>query len=108
MEECPFCQIVRKEADAHLLYEDDQFIVLNSKYPAADTHLLFIPKKHVENISTVSDQDKEMLGALLFLASDVAKKQQLLDYKLIFNAGKYAKIPHLHLHLLAGNLEDNT
>jgi histidine triad (HIT) family protein len=108
MQDCIFCKIINKEEPASITYEDQEFVILPSKFPAAEIHFLFIPKEHVQSIAHVEPKDQPMLGAMMMLASKFAAEQGIKDYKLIFNAGKYAKIPHLHLHLLAGELEDNT
>ncbi len=105
--ECIFCGIIN-HPDRQVVYEDDMFVIVPSKYPAAEKHFLFLPKKHVQSIVHVEQDDQEMLGKMFLLASSFAHKEGIGDYKLLFNAGKYAQIPHLHLHLLAGNLEDNT
>lgn len=106
--ECIFCKIISTPAERMVVYEDDNAIVIPSKYPAAETHLLVIPKKHIVSVIQVGPEDQELVGALIAIASKTAKEKGLPDYKLIFNAGKYAQIPHLHLHLLAGDLEDRT
>lgn len=109
MEECVFCDIVNKKVEAPIQYEDEKFVVIPSKYPAADTHLLVIMKKHISTIAHAEEDDQEDLGAMLLLAAKVAREQNLPDYKLVINSGKYPQIHHLHIHVLAGdNLEDNT
>jgi histidine triad (HIT) family protein len=107
MEDCIFCKIASKEEQAPIIYEDETFVIIPSKYPAADTHLLFIPKRHVQSIAHVNPEDTDMIGKIMMLASQTAERQEIKDYKLVFNAGKYAQIPHLHLHLISGNLGDD-
>ncbi|GAC1413520.1 MAG: histidine triad nucleotide-binding protein [Candidatus Doudnabacteria bacterium] len=107
MEGCLFCEIINSP-DRLVVFENDQAVVLPSKYPAAETHLLIIPKKHIKSVIEMAGSDALLVGELIALASKTAKEKEITDYKLIFNAGKYAQIPHLHLHLLAGNLEDRT
>lgn len=108
MEDCIFCKIVNKEIETSLIFEDENFIIFPSKFPVAKTHWLFVPKRHLRSMQEVEQADQQMLGELMYLASKTAKDHGLLDYKLMFNVGKYAQVPHLHLHLLAGDLEDKT
>ncbi len=108
MQDCIFCKIANKEIEAPIKHEDDSFVIIPSKFPAAETHFLVIPKQHVQSIVHVDNTHAEMLGKMMVLASEFAKKQGIEDYKLIFNAGKYTQLPHLHLHILAGDLKDNT
>jgi len=72
------------------------------KFPVAETHILLMPKNHMGAVAESNDADREVLGGLLVLASKVAKEKGIIDFKLIFNNGKYMKVPHLHLHLIAG------
>ena len=108
MEGCIFCDIANHKIEAPIKYEDDLFVIIPSKYPAAETHYLVIPKEHIQSIVHIDEKHDALLGKMMVLASKFAKDQGIKDYKLIFNAGKYAQVPHLHLHILAGDLEDNT
>lgn len=109
MQDCIFCKIVNKEIEAGIIFENDHFVIFPSDAPAAEKHFLLVPKKHVKSVVEVQEQDKQMLGEILYLASQTAKDLGIIDYKLHFNAGKYARVPHLHLHLLSGeDLEDKT
>ena len=107
-QDCIFCKIVNKEIESPIQFEDEDLIIIPSKFPAAETHFLVIPKKHIQSVAHVATEDQEVLGKIMLTASTFAEKQGIKDYKLIFNVGKYAQIPHLHLHLIAGNLQDNT
>lgn len=109
MEDCIFCKIVNKEEPAKIIYEDEEFMVFPSKFPAAETHILVIPKKHIHSITQATDADAPMIGRMMILAQKIAKDQGIEHFKLAFNAGKYVSVPHLHVHLVAGDLEpDNT
>lgn len=73
--------------------------------PQAPTHLLIVPKKHIPSLSSVSDEDKALLGQLQCLARDLAKKAGLeAGYRLVTNNGRGAgqSVDHLHYHLLGG------
>ena len=48
--ECLFCRIVRKEIPAGIIHEDDDVIAFRDISPQAPTHVLVIPKKHVESV----------------------------------------------------------
>lgn len=108
MEECVFCEIINKKEDRVIIFEDNNFLVIPSKYPAAETHFLVLTKKHLQSIKHVEKSDEKLMGEMLLLGAQIAREKELADYKLLLNAGKYAQIPHLHLHVLAGNLESIT
>ena len=57
--QCLFCTIINK--NENLLYEDDQFVLFNDKYPVANVHILAVPKKHIKNINYLEKEDLELL-----------------------------------------------
>ncbi|MCM8798510.1 MAG: HIT domain-containing protein, partial [Candidatus Omnitrophica bacterium] len=69
-------------------------------------HIIIIPKKHIEKISDISEEDTELIGKLVRVAQKLAKEKNISDsgYRLVFNCNKDAgqAVFHLHLHLLGG------
>jgi histidine triad (HIT) family protein len=74
--------------------------------PAAPTHVLLIPKKHVADSAAQLDSTHgELLAELFELAARVAEDEQLEDgWRLVTNVGAGAgqSVFHLHVHLLGG------
>jgi len=103
MSDTIFGKIIRKEILSEYEYEDDICIVIKDKFPKAKTHLLIIPKKNIPTIADAKDEDQALLGHLILIARDMAKKLDIKGYKLVFNVGKDGgqEIFHIHLHLLA-------
>lgn len=99
-----FQKIIDKEEPAKFLHEDEDYIIIDNKYPKAPIHYLIIPKKPIESVSAICEEDKEIVGGLFLLASKFAKENDIIDYKLIFNSGKHQDKLHLHLHFLAGDM----
>ena len=62
-----FQKIIDKETPAKFLYEDDNYIIIDNKYPKAPIHYLIIPKKLILSISESVNEDQEILGGLLLL-----------------------------------------
>jgi histidine triad (HIT) family protein len=102
MEDCIFCKIINKEIAVEPVFENDQFIVINDKFPKAEIHMLVIPKEHIGSIGTLDQSQKGMLGEALILAKEVAAQKGIVDYKLLLNNGRHTEVPHLHLHLISG------
>ena len=100
--ECIFCKIVKGEIKSKLIANNDKVIALNDINPVAKVHILIVPKKHIESVSTVSADDGGDLVEMFKVATDIASKDKLSAYRLSFNAGNYQHVPHLHMHLLAG------
>jgi histidine triad (HIT) family protein len=103
---CIFCQIANHQQAADIVYENDAIIVFQDINPKAPVHLLIVPKKHIKSINELNDEDKGLIGQMIFLAKDLAKKQGIAEkgYRLIFNVGRGGGqiIDHLHLHLMGG------
>lgn len=101
---CIFCQIAEKKIPAPLLHEDDQVVAFNDLSPQAPTHILIIPKKHIDRLSQSDETDEQLLGHLLSTAKKLAKDLSLGDFRININNGPGAgqSVWHLHVHLLAG------
>jgi len=99
-----FGKIERGEASAEVVYEDDRALAFRDLNPAAPTHLLVIPRKPLETLSTAGEEDESLLGHLLLVANRVAKDAELENYRVVINngAGSGQTVFHLHVHVLGG------
>ena len=107
MPECIFCRIIRGEAPAKKVYEDERVLVFEDINPQAPTHLLIIPKKHIVGLKEAQVEDAEIIGYLHLVAAQLARQRGIEDgYRTVFNVGPRAgqSVFHLHLHLLGGRL----
>ncbi len=104
MSETIFSKIIDREIPADIIYEDDQCLAFKDVNPQAPTHFLVIPKKPIAKLSDAEQGDKELLGHLLLVASQVAGEQGLEDFRLNVNngAGASQTVFHLHVHVLGG------
>lgn len=103
MDDCIFCKIANKEKDAELVFEDESLVVFKDIKPSAKIHLLIVPKKHIDSVSSLEDTDAGLIGRMVLTARDLAKKLGLSGYKLLFNVGRDGGqvVDHIHMHLLA-------
>lgn len=106
MTECIFCRIVAGEIPATRVDEDADTIAFRDIHPAAPVHLLVIPRRHIASLEDAADEDRAILGRLLWSARRVARAAGLADdgYRLVMNVGANAgqAVPHVHLHVLGG------
>jgi histidine triad (HIT) family protein len=106
MSKCIFCAIVAGEAEGDILYQDDEITAFRDIYPAAPTHILIVPNRHIGALSTVDDHDAELIGKIALLASRIAEQEGIANsgYRLLINQGPDAGqiIEHLHWHVLGG------
>jgi histidine triad (HIT) family protein len=103
---CLFCKIVAHEIKADIVHEDPEALAFRDINPAAPTHFLVIPKKHIAALHDVEDADAALVGRLLLVARTVAEKLGLGTdgYRVVINNGRDAgqSVFHLHVHVLAG------
>jgi histidine triad (HIT) family protein len=103
---CLFCRIVAQEIAAELVHEDDRSIVIRDLNPQAPTHLLVIPREHIDSLDDASQKDEALLGHLLRIAAKVANSEGLEEsgYRTVINngAGAGQSVFHLHVHVLGG------
>jgi len=102
---CIFCQIVKREIPADIIYENGELIAFNDIHPKAKTHILIVPKKHIETIKDLNENeaDEVLVGKMVLTARDIAREKKLNGYQLLFNVGESAGqiIFHIHLHLMS-------
>ncbi len=105
MSDCIFCKIINGDFGTEFVYENEHAVVFNDINPKADTHLLVVPRLHVESLNELDDE--ELLGKLMMTVKEVTKKLGLNSYRTVINTGKDAgqEVFHLHIHILKGNIK---
>jgi histidine triad (HIT) family protein len=104
-----FGKIARREIPADIVYEDDLCLAFRDINPQAPTHVLLIPKKELDKLSSARSDDQALLGHLMLAAGKVARQLGVGDaFRLVVNNGAQAgqSVFHLHLHILAGRKLD--
>ncbi len=101
---CLFCKISKGEIPSDTLYEDDELLAFRDIAPAAPVHFLVIPKKHISGPSAVVEEDEQLIGKMMRIGSEVAKKEGIEQFRLVFNNGEEAgqTVFHIHMHILGG------
>ena len=104
MADCLFCKIAAGEIPSSKVFEDDRAIAFDDINPAAPTHILVIPRQHIERAAAMQEQDEALIGHLFSVANKVAAERGLKDYRLVINngAGAGQSVFHIHLHVLGG------
>src|SRR5438874_1293199 len=103
--DCLFCRIIRGEIPAKKIYEDAETFVFEDINPQAPTHVLIVPKKHIEGLKEAKAEDAEIIGKCHLVAAKIARERKIENgYRTAFNVGPGAgqSVFHLHLHLLGG------
>ncbi|GAW79732.1 protein kinase c inhibitor-like protein [Plasmodium gonderi] len=100
-----FGKIARKEVKVDLVYEDDKVLAFNDINPQAPVHILVIPKMRdgLTRLSKAEERHKDILGHMMWAVSEIVRKNELGDFRLVVNNGPEAcqSVYYLHLHILA-------
>ena len=63
--DCLFCKIIKGEVPSSKVYEDDFVYAFKDINPAAPIHILIVPKKHIDCLANISDEDEEYIWEIL-------------------------------------------
>ncbi len=108
--DCLFCKILAGDVPAEMVYESNEAIAFRDINPKAPSHVLIIPRQHIETINDLGPGDAALVGNLFLVARQVAKDEGIADngYRVVMNCNADAgqTVFHLHLHMLGGRLLD--
>ncbi len=103
---CVFCQIVAGERPANIVYEDERAVAFRDINPQAPTHILIIPREHIDGPADAGADNEMVIGHLVAVAARVAADEGISagGYRLVLNQGRNGgqSVFHVHLHLLGG------
>jgi len=106
MTDCIFCKIIKGEIPSTNVFRDEQVTAFRDLNPAAPTHILLVPNKHIDSINTLTNADEALIGHLFTVAKQLAAQEGIAEggYRLIINTNAHAgqTVFHIHLHLLGG------
>lgn len=103
MSDCVFCKIIEGKIPSKKAFEDEDFICIHDINPAASTHVLLMPKNHMESLNELGNN--EIAGKLLTKVPEIAKMLGIDQaYRTVINTGAGAgqSVAHLHIHILGG------
>jgi histidine triad (HIT) family protein len=103
MVECPFCAIIAGKIPAFKVWEDNNNLAFLDINPRNPGHTLVVPKKHVETILNLSEEE----AANFFIAVHKVAKMVKAGIKadgisLSLSSGQAAGqlVPHIHFHII--------
>jgi len=106
MADCLFCRIIERDIPSSIVYEDDRVLAFNDINPQAPTHVLVVPKRHIDSLNALAPGDDGIVGELVRRAAAIAKERGISagGYRTVFNTNRDAgqTVFHIHLHLLGG------
>jgi len=104
--DCLFCRIANGDLDADIVHETDDVLAFRDINPQAPTHVLVIPRNHIDTINDLEEGDAETVGKLFLAAKAIAANEGIDEsgYRVTMNCreGAGQSVFHIHLHLLGG------
>lgn len=104
--DCIFCKIVNGDIPSNKVYEDDTVLAFHDLDPQAPVHILIIPKKHIESVAKIDEDNSKVIAHIYEVAAKIAKELELDEkgFRVVTNCGESAgqTVFHIHFHLLGG------
>ncbi len=104
-EKCLFCRIVVGDELASKVWENEEFVAIENKFPMAPVHILAMPKAHIRKQEVATSGSGEFWGKMMAAVFSVVHELKLDEtaYKLVNNGIGYAHFEHEHMHILGGS-----
>ena len=102
---CIFCKIISGDIPSAKVYEDDKVYAFRDINPQAPTHVLVVPKQHIESADAICADNSHNVAAIFEAIPKVAKACGLENgYRVITNVGEDGcqTVKHIHFHVLGG------
>lgn len=104
--QCLFCRIAAGDIASGKVYADDDVYAFHDINPAAPSHILVIPRKHLSSLNDASADDQALMGKLLLTARAVANDLGFGadGFRTVINTGDHGgqTVFHIHVHVLGG------
>ena len=105
MENCLFCKIIAGSIPSSKVWEDEICYAFRDIAPQAPTHVLVVPKAHIESCNGITAENSAMVAHIFEVIPQIAKAEGLEGgYRVVSNCGADAgqTVHHLHFHILGG------
>lgn len=105
-ESCLFCRIASGDIPSTGVYSDDEFYAFRDINPGAPTHVLIVPRRHIERITDAQPEDAALLGRMMLRANQIAADEGIAEpgFRFVINCNEHGgqSVYHIHLHILGG------
>ena len=105
MSDCLFCKIISGEIPSAKVYEDENVFAFRDIAPQAPTHILVVPREHIESVADLNADNSALAARCLEAAAVIARQEGLKGgFRVVSNCGDDAgqTVKHLHFHILGG------
>ena len=105
MSNCLFCKIVAGQIPSTKVYEDETVYAFRDIAPQAPTHILVVPKAHMDSVNAVTAENSTVVAHIFEVIPQIAAAEGLVSgYRVVSNCGDdgFQSVKHLHFHILGG------
>ena len=105
MSNCLFCKIIAGDIPSTKVYEDETVFAFRDIAPQAPTHILVVPKAHIESCNGITAENSAVVAHIFEVIPRIAAAENLTGgYRVVSNCGDDAgqTVHHLHFHILGG------
>ena len=105
MSNCLFCKIVAGQIPSTKVYEDETVYAFRDIAPQAPTHILVVPKAHMDSVNAVTAENSTVVAHIFEVIPQIAAAEGLTNgYRVVSNCGDDGcqSVKHLHFHILGG------
>ena len=105
MSNCLFCKIIAGDIPSTKVYEDELVYAFRDIVPQAPTHVLVVPKAHIESCNGITAENSAVVAHIFEVIPAISKAEGLEGgYRVVSNFGDDAgqTVHHLHFHILGG------
>ena len=102
---CLFCKIIAGNIPSTKVYEDETVYAFRDINPQAPTHVLVVPKNHIEDCNGITAENSTVIAHIFEVIPQIAQAEGLENgYRVVSNCGADAgqTVQHLHFHILGG------
>ena len=103
--DCLFCKIIAGDIPSTKVYEDELVYAFRDIAPQAPTHVLVIPKAHIDSVDGITAENSAVVAHIFQVIPQIAAAEGLSGgYRVVSNCGADAgqTVFHLHFHILGG------
>ena len=98
--ECPFCKIIEKQAEAHVIYESENIIAFLDIDPINEGHVLIVPKLHEASIDNIPiNVITEIMETAQNVVNALKEVYHIEGYSIMQNGGEFCDFGHGHFHV---------
>ena len=104
MSDCAFCEIVRGEAPASVVYQDDAVIALMDIQPINPGHVLVIPRKHAVLVHELDNLTAARSWQVAIRVGEALRRSGIpcegINFLIADGEAAFQDVMHFHIHVI--------